>query len=58
MRKRIIISMLGLIISTFCARAQNGGEEVLPQIEIGFKTITTGNYYSNKGTASLKNTCA
>jgi hypothetical protein len=54
MRKRIIISMLGLIISTFCARAQNGGEEVLPQIEIGFKTITTGNYYSNKGTASLK----
>jgi hypothetical protein len=53
MRKRIIISMLGLIISTFSARAQIGGEEVLPQIEIGFKTITTGNYYNNKGTASL-----
>lgn len=53
MRKRIIISILGLIISTFGARAQNGGEEVLPQIEIGFKTITTGNYYNNKGTASL-----
>jgi hypothetical protein len=52
-RMRIFISILGLFISTFSARAQNDGEELLPQIEIGFKTITTGNYYSNKGKASL-----
>ncbi len=53
MGKRIIISILALIISTFSALAQSDGEEVLPQIEIGFKTITTGNYYNNKGAASI-----
>jgi hypothetical protein len=45
--------MLVLLISSYNAIAQSGGEEVLPQIEIGFKTITTGNYYKNKGVASL-----
>lgn len=53
MKNLIFTSILVLLISAFTARAQSGGEEILPQIEIGFKTITTGNYYSNKGAASL-----
>ncbi|MCJ8164213.1 hypothetical protein MKJ04_05115 [Pontibacter sp. E15-1] len=53
MKTIFFISMVVLLTSPFAARAQSEGEEVLPQIEIGFKTITTGNYYSNKGRASL-----
>lgn len=53
MRNIFFIPLLVLLSSTYTAKAQSEGEEVLPQIEIGFKTITTGNYYNNKGNASL-----
>ncbi|MBU2046314.1 MAG: hypothetical protein KJ712_06255, partial [Bacteroidetes bacterium] len=53
MRNIFFIPLLVLLGSTYTAKAQSEGEEVLPQIEIGFKTITTGNYYNNKGNASL-----
>ncbi len=53
MKKKIIITILAINLSASIVFAQNGGEEILPQIEIGFKTITTGNYYKNKGTSSL-----
>jgi hypothetical protein len=53
MKNIFFIPLLVLFITTYTAKAQSGGEEVLPQIEIGFKTITTGNYYNNKGGASL-----
>lgn len=53
MKNIIFTSILVLFLFSYTARAQSGGEEVLPQIEIGFKTITTGNYYKNKGGALL-----
>jgi hypothetical protein len=53
MKNVFYIPLLVLFINTYTAKAQSGGEEVLPQIEIGFKTITTGTYYNNKGGASL-----
>ena len=34
--------------------AQLGEDNLLPEIEIGFKTIATGNFFSNKGAASLE----
>ncbi|MGY3053122.1 hypothetical protein ACVWYG_001319 [Pedobacter sp. UYEF25] len=53
MKNIIFVSLLVLFSSSYTAMAQSEGEEVLPQIEIGFKTITTGNFYDNKGTSSL-----
>lgn len=53
MKKTFIIASLLLVVSAFRVAAQSEGEEMLPQIEVGFKTITTGNYYRNTGRASL-----
>lgn len=36
------------------AFAQLGEDNLMPEIEIGFKTIATGNFYSNQGAASLE----
>ena len=48
---QLTIVFLGLIFMQ--GYGQGRGEDLLPEIEIGFKTITTGNYFSNKGTPSL-----
>ncbi len=53
MKTKVIIPLLLFSISTVSVFAQTEGEEVLPQIQIGLKTLTTANYYNNKGTASL-----
>lgn len=34
--------------------AQLGEDNLMPEFEIGFKTIATGNFYSNQGAASLE----
>ncbi|WP_339789403.1 hypothetical protein [uncultured Imperialibacter sp.] len=48
---QLTIVFLGLIFMQ--GYGQGRGEDLLPEIEIGFKTITTGNYFSNKGIPSL-----
>jgi hypothetical protein len=48
-----VISILLFLSGQASVFAQLGEDNLLPEIEIGFKTIATGNFYSNKGTASI-----
>ncbi len=43
-----------LIFAQIPLSAQFGEDGLVPEIEIGFKTMATGNFYSNQGTALLE----
>jgi hypothetical protein len=49
-----ILIVLLLIMKQATLFAQLGEDNLLPEIEIGLKTIATGNFYSNQGSTSLQ----
>ena len=51
MKNRLIIAITMLLVLP--ALAQDGGEDLTPEIEIGMKTVATGNAYFNKGKSQL-----
>lgn len=57
MKKQIYLAISLFVIyfgGLHTANAQFGEDNLMPEIEIGYKTIATGNFYSNKGNASLE----
>jgi hypothetical protein len=51
---RNTLSVLLFLFGQLPLFAQLGEDNLMPEIEIGFKTIATGNFYSNQGAASLE----
>ena len=47
----LLLFLIGIQQSPF---AQLGEDNLMPEIEIGFKTLATGNFYSNQGAAALE----
>jgi hypothetical protein len=53
MMKKYKLLLLTFSIMSIQVYGQGRGEDLMPEIEIGFKTVTTGNFYSTKGNSSL-----
>lgn len=52
--KIAIFTLLLFLGTKVTLTAQLGEDNLMPEFEIGFKTIATGNFYSNQGAASLE----